>query len=701
MTKITGLTALTAQQPDNWLPVVDVHDTTMAATGTTKKITTASLGILAWYNVKSAAYGAKGDGATDDTAAIQAALTAAGASAIGGIVYFPTGTYLVSSDLIVPSSTTLIGDGFDSCLRRKPGPNYCNIITLTSVSNVRITQLQLDGFKNELISSSNGTSYATAISFAYYKLAGVYITGTAVSPCTGVVIDHCWIHDSFYGNIQPDAVNGLILDSNYLYLGRDNQVNCRVQVHNAGGGTCTNMTIVNNVVTGTGYPFPSTGDQFSGIQCIRATNVTIVNNTCTGLGNTFTTEGDGIGLEGSRFVTITGNTCTGNLSQGIKIDGTVEGTPDVWQQYIRYVPGDCVSNAALTGVWKAAAYSLNAALPSVGADNASWTHMASGPYWQNSVDVTVTGNASTGNNFYAATSLQGDGIKILNAEDVVISDNVFSGNTVGFEQSNSVLSMTVHGNSVKGSTSAGMTFYSDVATNSNNGVAGYGPFILRGNYVARNAGKGIDVVVPLVIENNVVHANGAAGVSLGITGTQISGSHPAQVVRGNTFIDNGDDGVLVNGGYAYACAVEIRDNYAPPSAVQPRLVGENGTACRCVNNRVTSQASELWYFTSASSVWIDDTHAQMAASQALPYTVTGLEGGIVPVTGTGTLTLPHPGDGLHSPVGTGYFVTIANTGAGTCTVQPASGNVAGAASVTIATHVSARFFFDGTAWWYA
>ena len=47
------------------------------------------------YTVKS--YGAKGNGVTDDTAAIQAAITAAAVN--GGVVFFPTGTYIVSPSL--------------------------------------------------------------------------------------------------------------------------------------------------------------------------------------------------------------------------------------------------------------------------------------------------------------------------------------------------------------------------------------------------------------------------------------------------------------------------------------------------------------------------------------------------------------------------------------------------------------------------
>jgi hypothetical protein len=61
-------------------------------------------GTPGWVNVKT--YGATGDGATDDTAAIQAALNAAPA---GQVVYAPAGTYAISSPIVVPTGVTLQG----------------------------------------------------------------------------------------------------------------------------------------------------------------------------------------------------------------------------------------------------------------------------------------------------------------------------------------------------------------------------------------------------------------------------------------------------------------------------------------------------------------------------------------------------------------------------------------------------------------
>ncbi len=61
-------------------------------------------------------FGATGNGTTDDTAAIVAAIAAAAPSSArtGNTVYFPAGTYLVSSTLTVPVGLILQGAGWDT-----------------------------------------------------------------------------------------------------------------------------------------------------------------------------------------------------------------------------------------------------------------------------------------------------------------------------------------------------------------------------------------------------------------------------------------------------------------------------------------------------------------------------------------------------------------------------------------------------------
>lgn len=63
-------------------------------------------------------FGAKGDGVTDDTTAIQAAAS----KAEGKSLYIPSGRYLLSSaSVLLPSNVHVFGDGPDSCLIQ---PNY-------------------------------------------------------------------------------------------------------------------------------------------------------------------------------------------------------------------------------------------------------------------------------------------------------------------------------------------------------------------------------------------------------------------------------------------------------------------------------------------------------------------------------------------------------------------------------------------------
>lgn len=74
----------------------------------------AQLNVLtsAQINVKDPAYGAKGDGTTDDTAAFTAALTAAA----GGAAYVPAGNYKITSALSIPTGTHFFGVGLASII---------------------------------------------------------------------------------------------------------------------------------------------------------------------------------------------------------------------------------------------------------------------------------------------------------------------------------------------------------------------------------------------------------------------------------------------------------------------------------------------------------------------------------------------------------------------------------------------------------
>lgn len=102
-------------------------------------------------------YGATGNGSTDDTAAIQAALTAVQAAG-GGTVLFPYGTYKISSALSVPSLVSLLG----------VGPN-ASVINQTSTS-------------------ANGITYNPA-SLSYASIEDLTITGPGSGTGVGVLVE--------------------------------------------------------------------------------------------------------------------------------------------------------------------------------------------------------------------------------------------------------------------------------------------------------------------------------------------------------------------------------------------------------------------------------------------------------------------------------------------------------------------------------
>ena len=91
------------------------------------------------FNVK--AYGAVGNGSTDDTTAIQSAIDACGAAG-GGIVYLPAGTYIVANNVAVPALFTGAGTNYPFCSLKISGSNI-----IVQGGGMGTTNIQVNSFQ--------------------------------------------------------------------------------------------------------------------------------------------------------------------------------------------------------------------------------------------------------------------------------------------------------------------------------------------------------------------------------------------------------------------------------------------------------------------------------------------------------------------------------------------------------------------------
>ncbi len=143
------------------------------------------------------AFGAKGDGRTDDRAAIQRALDAAGD---GEVVWFPptASGYLVTGAIRPRSGTTLAGAGRGSVLRMPekgwdvqalPATRNYGLVAIEGQSNIRITGLRFHGAMKTPSLPDGSPNYR-------FNPQLIQLSNTADAIVDDVVIDHCWFESN-------------------------------------------------------------------------------------------------------------------------------------------------------------------------------------------------------------------------------------------------------------------------------------------------------------------------------------------------------------------------------------------------------------------------------------------------------------------------------------------------------------------------
>lgn len=114
-------------------------------------------GTFPYFNVQD--YGATGDGVHDDTTNIQSAIVAA--AIIGGTVFFPSGTYLITTALTMYTAVSLLGVGSEATIITQSSTAQGALVG-TDIASVTISGILFDG---------PGSGTANGIDFGW-SLAG-------------------------------------------------------------------------------------------------------------------------------------------------------------------------------------------------------------------------------------------------------------------------------------------------------------------------------------------------------------------------------------------------------------------------------------------------------------------------------------------------------------------------------------------------
>jgi hypothetical protein len=158
-------------------------------------------------------FGAAGNGAADDTAPITKAI------ASGKSVYFPCGTYLVSSALALNSGCEYFGDGAASIIRTNT-PNH-NLLAIVGKTNVVVRGLKLRGTESTRNGHGIVAQNCTFVTvrdceFENFSNQGVRVVASSPGAYSRYVsVERCYFHDWTTNVVHDSAAIGFLGNAEY------------------------------------------------------------------------------------------------------------------------------------------------------------------------------------------------------------------------------------------------------------------------------------------------------------------------------------------------------------------------------------------------------------------------------------------------------------------------------------------------------
>ena len=310
------------------------------------------------FNVR--AFGARGDGAADDTTAIQTAIAAASAAG-GATIAFPSGVYMVSSPLQVLDNVRLCGAGRSSTIHAMKSNQI--ILSLGKCRGAIIESLRFTG-AGRLGVAGRGAIWLTPergggprdCMILNCWIEGVGTCGIVVGQAIGCLISGNHIDGTAEHGIYSSASQGCIFSNNVIRnAGRLGGVSTCVGIKVADTTESTfnanivespltegiliesgtaRCTVVGNVIHDTPQRTIRINDQTSAIQITgniladaKTEAIRIFGGSgCSVMGNTITSARDtAIAIDGpARDATIIGNTVAAGPANGwaMRIDGS-------------------------------------------------------------------------------------------------------------------------------------------------------------------------------------------------------------------------------------------------------------------------------------------------------------------------------------------------------------------------------------------